>query len=39
MTAVLTFEEEVINAYEIQTNRVNKYIDDLIKADLVEVVE
>lgn len=39
MKAVLTLEEEIINAYDIQTNRISKYIHDLIQAGLVEKVE
>ena len=39
MKTVLTLQEKVINAYDIQTNRINRYVDDLIKADLVEKVE
>ena len=39
MKAVLTLEENVIHAYDIQTNRIKKYIPDLIQAGLVEKVK
>ena len=39
MKTVLTLEENVIHAYDIQTNRIKKYIPDLIQAGLVEKVK
>ena len=36
--AILDFEENIITGYKTQTNRVKKYIEDLIKADIVEKV-
>ena len=39
LTCILDFNENLIHGYKVQTNRVKRYIDDLIQAGLVEKVE
>ncbi len=39
MTCIIDFNENLVNGYYIQTNRVKKYIQDLIQAGLVEKVK
>ena len=39
LTCILDFNENLIYGYKVQTNRVKRYIDDLIQAGLVEKVE
>lgn len=39
MTCIIDFNGNLIHGYEVQTNRVKRYIDDLIQAGLVEKVE
>lgn len=38
LSCILDFEGNLVNGYIIQTNRVKRYCEDLIKADLVEKV-
>ncbi len=38
LTCILDFNENLIHGYKVQTNRVKRYIDDLIQAGLVEKV-
>ena len=39
LEAILDFNENIIHGYKMQTNRVKKYIKDLIEAGIVEKVE
>lgn len=38
LEAILDFNENIIHGYKMQTNRVKKYIKDLIEAGIVEKV-
>lgn len=38
LSCILDFDENLVNGYITQTNRVNKYCKDLIKAGLVEKI-